>query len=241
MKERRGWSLRREGHYAHHPSVSPSAVSQYRAPPVCQRSPASPGGQTWADNSHLAFISQAFVEEELLPTHGARVPHVHQAVHAEGDEAAAQEAPAASEAAGTHWGPSQACEPPTPPLGLPGQQGGLGNHPSLHAPCQHPPKPAGSQHGCPGPQQRRGGTTHPATKMPVHRSQVSMPGTGVVTVTIRFMQYGHVNCTGSGDCSLGTLNSSWGRDMSGPTPHPRPPHPISNTGARPSCSFSVLP
>ena len=45
-------------------------------------------------------------------------------------------------------------------------------------------------------------------KMPVHMSQVSTPGTGVVTVTIRFMQYGHVNCTGSGDSTLGTLNSS---------------------------------
>lgn len=78
-------------------------------------------------------------------------------------------------------------------------------------------------------------------KMPVHMSQVSMPGTGVVTVMIRFMQYGHVNCTGFGDSSLATLNSSWGRGRGGtrqtPRPTPIPPLLCPPRGARPHLQF----
>lgn len=72
-----------------------------------------------AGRGHLIALfrggSQALVAEELLLAHGARVLHVHQAVHAEGDEAAAQETPVGAggwgwagfspEAARTHRGP----------------------------------------------------------------------------------------------------------------------------------------
>lgn len=105
--------------------------------------------------------SQAVVAEELLLAHGARVPHVHQAVHTEGEEAAAQEAPAASGAAGC--GP----EPPSPRPVPPSPAG---------------PAPADAQ---PPPPQE---ATHPNTKRPVHSSQVRTPGTGVVTVMMRFPQ-----------------------------------------------------
>lgn len=63
-----------------------------------------PSGQTWAvEGRWSTFIlqgSQALVAEQLVPAHRAGVHHVHQAVHAEGEEAAAQETPAASGASG---------------------------------------------------------------------------------------------------------------------------------------------
>lgn len=42
------------------------------------------------------------VAEDFIPAHGTCVPHIHQAVHAEGEEAAAQGTSAASGATG-HW------------------------------------------------------------------------------------------------------------------------------------------
>ena len=243
MKERRGWSLRREGHYAHHPSVSPSVVSQYRAPPVCQRSPASPGGQTWADNSHLVSIYFTGVCRGRAPadTRGTCASRPSSCPRRRG-RGSSPRSTCSLGSSGDLPGakPSLRAPHPTPGAARPARWARKPPLPPCPMPAPHP-KPAGSQHGCPGPRQRRGGTTHPATKMPVHRSQVSTPGTGVVTVTIRFMQYGHVNCTGSGECSLGTLNSSWGRDMSGPTEHPHPPHPVSNTGGPPHLQFLCAP
>lgn len=126
--------------------------------------------------------SQAVVAEELLSAHGARVLHVHQAVHTEGKEAAAQEASAASAAAGCGRGsplregaalrfspgvPSGLAPAPSPP-------GLLGTLP-IHAPWL-PPQTLHDR--CPA----EAGGTHPKMKRPVHSIQVRTPGTGLVTV-----------------------------------------------------------
>lgn len=69
------------------------------------------------------------IAEEFVPTHGTCVLHIHESVHAEREETATQETPAASGAvghglgsrpggAGLTPGPSQGCTPPS--LVLPG-------------------------------------------------------------------------------------------------------------------------
>lgn len=64
-----------------------------------------PTGRVCRGHTHTEVLycclwcrSQAAVVEELLMAHGTGVPHVHEAPHAEGDEAAAQEAPVVPEA-----------------------------------------------------------------------------------------------------------------------------------------------
>lgn len=125
--------------------------------------------------------SQAVVAEELLSAHGARVLHVHQAVHTEGEEAAAQEAPAASAAAG--WGRgSPGGSPHGSPLALllPRRPQGGWTLP-VHAPWLPPQPYRPDAWDAPRPCGGWGGT-HPNTKRPVHSIQVRTPGTGVVTV-----------------------------------------------------------
>ena len=200
-----------------------------------------------AGSGHLtAFSSQAFVAEELLLAHGARVPHVHQAVHAEGDEAAAHETPAASGAAGPgiHLGPSRAWEPPTPSLVLPSHPQWARKPPLPPCPVPTPPNPAALPQGCSGPLQRQGAATHPAMKMPVHGSQVRMPGTRVVTVTAWFPQRGHTACMEPGDSSLGMLVNGSQRTREGAGQTPRPPSspsPFHHWGPATTCIFPVLP
>ena len=153
------------------------------------------------------------VAVDFVPTHWACVLHILESVHAEREETATQETPAASGAvgrglgsrlggAGLTPGPSQGCIPP-----------------SLLMPCPAPSAGCPSHPGGP-PLLMVRAPTHPNTKRPVHSIQVRSPGTGVVTVRMWFPQFGQGYCIGNADIILGTpLGTAWGARRGKPRPH----------------------